>query len=39
MRDGQLVNDQPVLERLRATEQLQRVMETEEEAQLTQRAG
>src|SRR5215470_9212750 len=31
IRDGHLVNDQPILERLRATEQLQRVLETEEE--------
>lgn len=35
IRDGHLVNDQPILERLRATEQLQRVLETEEEAQVS----
>ena len=37
IRDGHLVNDQPILERLRATEQLQRVLESEEDAQLTAR--
>jgi putative ABC transport system ATP-binding protein len=35
VRDGHLVNDQPILERLRATEQLQRVRESEEEAQMS----
>jgi putative ABC transport system ATP-binding protein len=39
VRDGHLVKDQPILERLHATEQLQRVLESEEEAQLTARAG
>jgi putative ABC transport system ATP-binding protein len=37
VRDGHLVNDQPILERLRATEQLRLVLANEEEAQLTAR--
>jgi putative ABC transport system ATP-binding protein len=38
VRDGYLVNDQLTLERLRATEQLKLVLESEAEAQLTARA-